>query len=132
MSKSVYLAAPYSTKPQIEQYAADLRAAGITVTSSWLEEPHDPKTHMSELPPVTHRLYACRDVSDIEDAEVFVLFTDSTQSIVRQGRTFEFGFAYAQRKQCVIVGLEHENIFHYLPGLLRFDTWEKAKKWLLK
>jgi nucleoside 2-deoxyribosyltransferase len=132
MRKSVYLAAPYSTKKEIEQYAADLRAAGITVTSSWLEEPHDPKTQMSELPPVTHRLYACRDLQDIEDAKVFVLFTDPTKQLVRQGRTFEFGFAYANGKHIVIVGSEYENIFHYLPGLRHFETWADAQRYLLR
>ena len=124
---SVYLAAPYSTKDVIMQYANELRAVGVAVTSSWLEEPHAPNTQMAELTDEVHEKYAIRDVEDIDAADAFVLFTDPTKAVVRQGRTFEFGYAVAKGKTIVIVGTEHENIFHYLPGLYRFPNWTAAK-----
>lgn len=126
----VYLAAPYVTKKQIEAEAAELRALGIEVTSSWLEEKHAPTTQMDELTHEEHQKYAVRDVQDVFDADIFVFHTDPTKTIVRGGRHVEFGIAVAQKMRILVVGEEYENIFHHLPGIAHVATWEDARRWL--
>jgi nucleoside 2-deoxyribosyltransferase len=127
----VYLAAPYSRKDQISEYAAELRAGGITVTSSWLTEPHKPDTQFQELPPEVHRDYALQDVKDVQAAEALVLFTDPTKKIFRAGRHVEFGIAVQRGIPILVVGKEYENIFHYLPKVLHLDTWADVRDLLI-
>jgi nucleoside 2-deoxyribosyltransferase len=127
----VYLAAPYVAKKQIEAEAAELRALGIEVTSSWLEETHSPTTQLHELTHEEHQGFAVRDVQDVRAADVFVFHTDPTKAIIRGGRHVEFGIAVALHKPILIVGEEQENIFHHLPNLNRVATWEQARAWLV-
>lgn len=128
----VYLAAPYSAKDRINEYAAELRGLGIHVTSSWLNEPHAPSTELHELTPEDHRKYAKQDLADIIAANVFVLFTDPTKTIVRAGRHVEMGFAIALGLPVYVVGTEHENIFHYLSGVHHYATWIDVRHTLEK
>lgn len=133
----VYLAAPYIQKPYITQCATELREAGVTVTSSWLEEKEAPTAALRDLSPETRRDYAIRDVKDVMDADILVLFTDPTQSIVRQGRTAEMGMFIGRRSAnrialpIFVVGLEMENIFHHLPQVTHFENWEKVRDLLI-
>ena len=66
----IYLAAPYVQKPYIEQCAAELRAGGVIVTSSWLAEPHKPTTQMDELTHEQHQQYAIQDIKDVQAADI--------------------------------------------------------------
>ena len=126
----VYLAAMYSWKPKIERYAEELRALGIEVTSTWLEEPHAPTTQLQDLGAENHRLYAQNDVQDINEADTFVLFSvEPTTPTLRGGRHVEFGMAIALAKTILVVG-PPENIFHYLPRVNHVDTWPQAVNWL--
>jgi len=131
----VYLAAPYQSKELIKSYAEELRLQGIEVTSSWLEEPHKPTTQMHELTHEEHQKYAVRDVKDVVDADVLVFHTEPTKTIVRAGRHVEFGIAVAlgltRNMPILVVGGEYENIFHHLPQVIHFSTWEKAKETLV-
>ena len=127
----VYLAAPYSRKTEINQYAAELRAGGIEVTSSWLDEPHKPTTQMHELTHEEHQQYANQDVKDVQAADILVFFTDPTGSIVRGGRHVEFGIALERRMPIFVIGNQRENIFHHMPGVMHFDSWEKVRDLLI-
>lgn len=132
----IYLAAPYQKKDLINQYAAELRAGGIIVTSSWLEEPEKPTIQLGEVNYEKNQEYAIRDVVDIAAADRFVLFTDPTKSIFRQGRTAELGIwiglNHARHRfvPTYVVGEEHENIFHYMPNTVHFPNWSKFKAFL--
>jgi nucleoside 2-deoxyribosyltransferase len=127
----VYLAAPYQSKDQINIYAAELRAGSITVTSSWLDEPHSPTTSHHELTHDENQRYALQDVKDVQAADVLVFFTDPTKSIVRAGRHVEFGIAVQRRIPIYVVGAEYENIFHHLPKVIHFLTWETVRDMLI-
>lgn len=133
----IYLAAPFRAKDQMSVCAAQLRAVGIEVTSRWLEETHHPATQLNELPLAEHRSNAIKDVEDVLAADALVLFTDPTKSLVRQGRTAEFGMAIAINKgvrpmPVFVVGEEYENIFHYLDHVQHFLDWETTKQAVLK
>jgi len=126
-----YLAAPYVRKEQIREYAAELRAGNVVVTSTWLNEPHSPTTLTNELTPESNRQYAIQDVKDVYAANLLVFFTDPTGEIVRGGRHLEFGIALARRIPIFVVGKEMENIFHHMPGVLHFDSWEVVRDLLI-
>lgn len=128
----VYLAAPYQMKETIKERAEQVRALGIEVTSRWLEEPHKPATQLNELTHEEHRAYATQDIEDVIAADVMVFFTDQTKAIVRAGRHVEFGVAVAINKlirpmSILVVGSNHENIFHHLEGVRHFQSWTDAK-----
>lgn len=127
----IYLAAPYSRKDEINKYAAELRAGGVIVTSSWLDEPHKPTTQMQELTHVEHMQYAVQDIKDVQAAKLLVFFIDPTGSIVRGGRHVEFGIALERRMPIFVVGNQRENIFHHMPGVTHFDSWEKVRDLLI-
>ncbi len=130
----VYLAAPYSQKEIMNQYAQELREAGITVTSRWLEEPHAPTIQLQELQPADHQRYAEQDVEDVSQSDIVVFFTDATKAIVRAGRHVEFGIAVGlglTRAFPIFVVGHYENIFHYLPQVYHYETWGAVKDRLL-
>lgn len=133
----VYIAAPYSMKELIKERAAELRAGGVIVTSTWIDEPHKPSTQMQDLTHEEHQGYAVQDVKDVMAADILVLHTDPTKSIVRQGRTAEMGI-FIGRRACekrglpiFVVGEEFENIFHHLPQVTHFASWEKVRDLLI-
>lgn len=127
----VYLGAPYSQKDQMNVYAAELRAGGVEVTSSWLDEPHKPTTQMGDLSHAEHQKYAVQDILDVRAAKILILFTDPTKTIVRAGRHVEFGIAVERGMIIYVVGDEYENIFHHLPQVTHFTKWEYLRDWLL-
>jgi nucleoside 2-deoxyribosyltransferase len=127
----VYLAGPYQKKDQINLCAAELRAGGVEVTSSWLEEPHKPTIQMHELTHEDHSQYAVRDIKDVRAANIFVLFTDPTKSIFRAGRHVEFGIAVERGMPIYVVGTERENIFHHLPKVIHFVEWNEVRDMLI-
>lgn len=132
----VYLAAPYSAKDQITQYAAQLKDLGVGVTSSWLDEPHKPTTQMHELTHEEHLVYAEQDVLDVCAADAMVFFTDPTKTIVRAGRHVEFGMVVILNKlrgpmPIYVIGPEYENIFHHLPNVRHFENWEQFVSMLI-
>ncbi len=132
----VYFAAPYSTKETMRVYAEELRARDIIVTSSWLEETEKPSVQLQEVSEAKNREYALRDVQDVSAADILVLWTDPTKKIIRQGRTAELGVAVGIGLTRVlpifIIGNEYENIFHYLPQVTRFSTWDEARQRLFE
>ena len=133
----VYIAAPYSMKDTIAKEAAELEAAGFICTSSWVKEPHKPTTQMHELTHEEHQTYALQDVRDVAYADALVFHTDPTKTIVRGGRHVEFGMMvgismarnhifHDRSRPIYVVGTEQENIFHHLPQVTHFQTWEQV------
>jgi nucleoside 2-deoxyribosyltransferase len=119
----VYLAASFSRKNDLREFAKELRAAGHTVTSRWLRELSDPKADMDVEK--SYKTYATHDIEDIEAADTFVIFTvDPTEFIKRGGKHFEAGYAYARRKSLFVVGPD-ENIFYQLPEWKHYGSWDE-------
>jgi hypothetical protein len=127
----VYLAAPYQKKDLIKGYALELQAAGVGVTSSWLDEIHPPTIQMPDLSHEEHQKYALRDLQDIRAAQIFVLFTDPSKTVIRAGRHVEFGVAVERGIPIYVVGLERENIFHHLARVTHIETWEQVRDLLI-
>ena len=119
----IYLAASFSRKNDLREYARELRASGHIVTSRWLRELSKPDSDM--LPDKSYKEYAFRDLEDIDDANAFVIFTVApTELIKRGGKHFEAGYAYARGKQLFVIGPD-ENIFYQLPEFKHYATFEE-------
>ena len=128
----VYLADQYKHKDKISLYSQELKANGINVCSSWIEEPHGADATLKDISKFNKQAYVNRDIAEIGDCDIFVLFTvDPSIPTVRGGRHFESGYAYGQGKPVLIVGPK-ENLFHYLNDIRSVDTWTEAKELLLK
>lgn len=117
---------------------AELQALGIQVTSRWLDEKASPTSGITEHAPSYLESTAKIDIADIEISDAVILFTPSdedldsvvvTRSWARGGRHFETGYAYLLGREIIVCG-PRENIFHYLPGIQQFDTWEQTKKYM--
>jgi nucleoside 2-deoxyribosyltransferase len=128
----VYLAAPYVMKDVIQERATELRVVGIEITSSWINEKHKPTVQMHEITKEEHQQYALQDIQDVVAADILVFHTDPTKTIVRGGRHVEFGIAIGigltRHMPILVVGQDHENIFHYLPQVTHWDSWDQVKK----
>lgn len=120
----IYLASMYSQRDQTREHAKTLRAAGHTVTSTWLRERAPLKCKTADFHDRWLRDRAVVDLEDIDRADAILLFSvDGTKPTVRGGRHVEFGYAMATNKRLFVVG-PRENIFHFLPIVKHYDTVE--------
>lgn len=106
----IYLAARYGRRLEMLALASRLREQGHEITSRWLEG----ETEECEE-------WAVRDAEDVARAEILVFHAEPHRSSnVGGGRHWEFGYAWALGRVCIVVG-ERETIFCHLPGLIRVD-----------
>jgi nucleoside 2-deoxyribosyltransferase len=128
----VYLAAGFSRKNEIAEKSQELENLGIKVTSTWPWENSAPDSKLGESTENELRALARKDLEEILAADALILFTqDPEKPFVRGGRMHETGFAHAAGKSLLICG-PRENIFHYLPEINQFNTWEDLKATLTK
>lgn len=134
----IYLAAAWARKLEIKAIANELDSLGygIYVDSRWLDEP-DATYGGTENRDAVRRERAEIDISDVEDADMLVRFTDDLStpmvpsSLATGARMVEMGVAYALGKKIVVVG-GHQPIFDYLPGIVHVKDVEELKKYLLE
>lgn len=111
----IYLAASYSRRHIMLDWADALRRAGHVVTSRWITGIHE------ELG-WTEATYAAEDIKDLKEAAAVISLTEPAGTPhSRGGRHVEFGLATAWGLICIIVG-PPENCFHCLPHVWMFDT----------
>jgi len=121
----LYLAARYQLKEDIAEHAAELQSMGYRVTSTWMSEPHDGNISMKDVDEETLAEYAARDLLEIDEADLFVFFSEDPETPTKRGgRHVEFGYALAKGKEIVAIG-PRENIFHYLEAIARFHSWRQ-------
>lgn len=137
----IYLAARYSRHTEMQGYAAELRAAGHTVTSRWINGSHQVMLNGEPLGAEREamfesghtsmenqrREFAGHDWDDLMAADIVISFTEQPRMVSnsRGGRHVEFGAALAAGKRCIVVGWR-ENVFHCLPTVEFCHTWPEA------
>ena len=134
----VYLAARYSRRLELCGYRDDLAAAGITVTSRWLDGGHQldnagvPITEDGERrfeagdPAVDHwrEHFADEDVKDVLAADTLIAFTEEPRTCnSRGGRHVELGIAIGACNRVIVVG-PRENVFCWLPDVEHYPSWD--------
>lgn len=129
----VYLAGPFSWKKAVKDYARELHAIGIEVTSSWLDEEAAPDSTLDQFPDDHNKKIANVDVADIDRADVVAVFTINPLGPPkpRGGRHWETGYAQGRGKEVIIIGPK-ENIFHYLDNVRQFNGRQEAKEYLYR
>ena len=123
----IYLAARYSRRGELNQYANDLRSFGHTVDARWLLGNHENPANL-EGNPVRDRVWALEDYEDVFRADLLIAFSEAPGGPGRKagGRHVEMGLALAWGKEILVVG-PRENVFHSMPIVLHYLTWEDAK-----
>ncbi len=124
----IYLAARYSRREELCGYREQLRGLGHTVTSRWLNGNHqvDDQGLSVEAAREERERFAREDHEDVMAADWHINFTEPPRaSNSRGGRHVELGLAIAAGQHVWIVG-PRENVFHCLPKVRVFDTWDEA------
>lgn len=146
----IYLASRYSRREELCGYREQLQAEGHEVTSRWLNGKHqisDAGVPISDSGEAlvegddgssTHcaaqlrQHFAAEDIEDVQAAECIVSFTEPPRSgHSRGGRHVEFGIglglAMAGETPPLLIVVGHrENLFHWLPCVAFYATWEEA------
>jgi hypothetical protein len=142
VSTKVYLASRYDRRRELCGYRDDLARAGYEVNARWLDGTHELKAYetlvgdagRALIDAPSHdkqadnmrRAFCLEDVQDVMDAHLVISFTESSRSgFPRGGRHVEFGMALATGKGVIVVG-HRENLFHFHPSVVFFQTWREA------
>jgi hypothetical protein len=122
----VYLCARTSMAALMEEYAAELRAAGHEVTSRWHSGAlGSPRLELGD-PELTNRTVA--NLVDLREADSIIAFAAANPARPgRGGRHFELGAAVGWGLRAYFVG-KPEHPFHNLPGISRWQTWEHFRR----
>lgn len=150
----IYLAARYSRREELAAYRTELESIGHTVQTRWLNGEHQlandgtpigengaalvegtlrsreqlSEHEQTERAAVLRARFALDDWEDVNAAEVVISFTEPPRSKAnRGGRHVEYGIALANKARVIVVG-HRENIFHWLPVVEFYATWDEAIK----
>jgi nucleoside 2-deoxyribosyltransferase len=124
----VYLAAKYPRRDELRGYRKVLDTNGIGVTSRWLDEQEPLDGNMGKREDSWYEETAAVDIEDVGRADAVVFFAeDPTIGIPRGGRHFEMGYGWALGKEIFVVGPK-ENVFHHLPHVYHFSSFEELVK----
>lgn len=123
----VYFAASYGRRQEIKDLVSTL-PKGIEVTSTWLNtapEVADFGAGGAETPDK----YAKRDLIDINDSQMLIVFAEPDGKYARGGKHAEFGYALAKGLRLGVVG-QPEHVFQCLQSVEHWETWEDCVEWL--
>lgn len=142
----VYLASRYSRREELCGYRSQLQALGYNVKARWLDGQHQISDGGQPIGEEGEKLvegddgstnirsaelraqFAREDYEDVSGASLVISFTEPPRSNAsRGGRHVEFGIALASGARVVAVGYR-ENIFHWLPAVEFYPTWDEALK----
>lgn len=144
----IYLASRYSRRVELCGYRDQLQKLGLDVQARWLNGEHQLSNEgtpigengdalveddgtggsgMRDLKSAELRAhFANDDWEDVTQADCVISWTEPPRSSAnRGGRHVEFGIALAMGKRCIVIGYR-ENIFHWLPQVEFYQTWEDA------
>jgi hypothetical protein len=116
----------------MQAHAADLRAIGVEVVSRWIDGHHEVRPDIdANHSQQEAQGWAYEDLTDIERADMLVLFTESN-GYRRGGCLIEFGYALGNGLNLAVVG-PTDNVFTCLWGIRHYDDWaELLKEWMAK
>jgi len=124
----IYLAARYSRFPEMVVRAKVLTDLGHVITSRWIRGDHDIRAHGQSEADRFLPLWAQEDWEDLLAADLCISFTEppgEAPGRSRGGRHCEHGIALATGKRVIVVGYR-ENVFHWLPQVEYFPTWDEC------
>lgn len=112
----IYMAAKYSRREEMENYAPRLEAAGWKVNARWV---------FGEEEGMSGADISAMDLEDVETSDALVIFTHPrAEPQSGGGRFVEMGYAMALNKDIYVIG-PVENVFCEDIVVKRFDTLEE-------
>jgi len=123
----VYLAARFARRDQLIGVARALEASGVEVVCRWLfvegvalsTKELDSQSRAGQM--------ASMDFEDLRAADVCLAFTEQAREPQgRGGRHAEVGIALGLGHRVILVG-PREHVFHCLPQVEHFASWEEAQ-----
>lgn len=131
---TIYLAAPFEHLLTMRTLRESLVADGVAVNSRWLSEtPEENMAVLSSSPTAKElgRVYALRDLEDIDAADVVVVYNPvAFKNAGTGGRHVELGYAIGRHKTVILYNGYPSNVFHYL--VLYADTYPALVEMLTK
>jgi nucleoside 2-deoxyribosyltransferase len=119
----IYLASRYSRREEMSEYAKALQDLGFEIVSTWVKGDRDILGN-----PEKAKEFATQDRYDLLRADIVINFAEPKEvDYPRGSRHTEFGMAYERGKVCYVVGIhgiELENVFHHLEGVLVYESWD--------
>jgi hypothetical protein len=93
-------------------YAEELKTRGHKIVSRWVYD--------DSVCDVAEGVCAQRDLDDLEGTDTLIAFTGGG----RGGRHVELGYSLAIGTNVIVIG-KREHIFHYLPYVKHYNTWQE-------
>ncbi len=131
MTKTIYLAARFSRKDELNGYRRILERDGCEVTSRWLTGVHEWIGTVDEfIPHTAQQAFANDDLEDIERSGLFLYFADPPDNRgTRGGKDFELGYAYATGIPCIVVG-HRSHVFTHLRDMVFCECFDAARAYI--
>lgn len=145
----IYLAGRYSRRLELCRYRDEIHGLGSSykVRARWLDGGHqisdkgvpigDGGEELVEggansmAANVLRSKFAEDDLLDVQGADMVINFTEPPRSLAsRGGRHVELGIALGGGMKRILVVGHRENIFHWLPCIEFFTTWQDCLKQL--
>ncbi len=118
----IYIAAASYRQREARNIYRKLQRRGFEVTSSWVFSRNLGRINLFNQE-------ATRDLEQIDEADLVLALTENPKArhprYTTGGRHVEVGYALAKGKDLVVVG-PRENVFHYLPDVVQFNTLQEA------
>lgn len=137
----IYLASRYSRREELCGYRIQLAKIGFIVQARWIDGGHqlsdrgiligDSGEALVESGDGSENAklrakFAQDDWEDVTNADIVINFTEPPRSNAsRGGRHVEYGIALGMGKPVYVVGYR-ENIFHWLPKVAFFETFDEV------
>ena len=118
MSTTYYLAGRFSRKDELAGYANQIVTAGERVNARWLTGAHDASTERELTDEELSRAFAMEDLEDIDDADAFILFTETPEA----GYTSGGVWSNLGMRCCPNSSTSSDPMRTYSPGWLQSDT----------
>lgn len=140
--KQIYLASRYSRRLELCGYREELQKSGYLVQARWLNGGHQLSNSgipigesgealvegddgQSEKAAQLRARLAADDWEDLTSADIIISFTEAPRSNASSGeRHVEYGIALGLGKRVIVIGYR-ENIFHWLPQVEFYQSWEE-------
>lgn len=117
----IYLSSATRYRSQLRRYRAQIYAeTSHQVLSSWLDD-FRPSASLSDK---ERGEVAQKDLDDIERCGLCIGFSFKDRHPGSGGRHFELGYAFSICEAWKVGPPEH--VFHFLPGMFWFATWENC------
>ena len=124
----IYLAARFSRRHEVHALGKDLQALGHTIVSRWSLCDHVLTAGLSDQANyLARQRFALEDMEDIRNANCLILLSEPPRNNSRGGHLVEFGAALALGLRVIVVG-PRATVFHCLPTVEVFDTWQSLLK----